>query len=359
MSNDCVNTSKPMPDGDVISNNKFSTFRKSIEDQISRLQASRPLNTESLLQQASEFDVGPRIVSDTLDPYECALIKRKEAKLMKAEEEESRAVVVRDPMVDKPKENVSDMNPGSTISKEMVIENLHQNLRKAAGQRSNPLTPPVNISIPGNRSMIYDPSVLAYMKSMEELKQNTNCYVAPSKNNGESGHPDVVEIPAESTSRIQPSNESTMKSSAGTAAPLSFQNQTSPPMMNISQKINGNKRGRPKRDPREGWPKRPLSAYNIFFKDIRQEIVGSEEDTPMYDSFGNSLKPHSRRRRRKKHGKISFGGLAKAVGAMWKKLPADKVAFYEARAEESREAYRKEIQLFLQKRSAAQRGHHI
>ena len=327
-------------------------FSKSMPNQISRFQAPRPMNTESLLKQASQFDVGPRIVSDTLDPHNCELIKRKEGKKMEVEDE-PQAPVVRDLKENKPN------NTSSSIRKEMAIENLQQNLRQAAGHRSNLLTPSGNASMSGNRPMLFGPSVVAYMKSMEDLKKNSSLFRLERTPNGENSHSKVNEAPIKPTTCVHQSNEPSYKPAIGTAASLSFHNQAAAPIMNLSQKINGNKRGRPKRDPREGWPKRPLSAYNIFFKDIRQEIVGSEEDTPMYDSVGNSLKPHSRRRRRKKHGKISFGGLAKAVGAMWKKLPAEKVAFYEARAEESREAYRKEIQLFLQKRSAAQRGHHI
>lgn len=115
-----------------------------------------------------------------------------------------------------------------------------------------------------------------------------------------------------------------------------------------------NKRGRPKRNPAEGWPKRPLSAYNIFFKEYREKIVGSDNESSDIDDDDtpDMLKPFNRRRRRKKHGKISFGQLAKSVGQMWKELSPETLAYYEKKAIKSREEYRKKIKAFLQKKNA-------
>jgi len=119
-------------------------------------------------------------------------------------------------------------------------------------------------------------------------------------------------------------------------------------------KVGKTKRGRPKRNPAEGWPRRPLSAYNIFFKDYRQKILGAETfDQPIDEEAEKSLKPHSRRKRRKKHGKISFSGLAKSVGLMWKELSPETMAYYERQAKESRDAYQKEIKVFLEKRNGS------
>jgi len=117
-------------------------------------------------------------------------------------------------------------------------------------------------------------------------------------------------------------------------------------------KVGKSKRGRPKRNPAEGWPKRPLSAYNIFFKDYRQKLLGSEVyERPVDDESEKDLKPYSRRKRRKKHGKISFSGLAKSVGLMWKELSPEVMAHYERKADVRREAYQKEIKDFLEKRN--------
>jgi len=123
--------------------------------------------------------------------------------------------------------------------------------------------------------------------------------------------------------------------------------------LNYIAKMGKNKRGRPKRNPAEGWPKRPLSAYNIFFKECREKIVGADKGEEDEKEEGNNdpTKPSSRRKRRKKHGKISFGGLAKSVGKMWKELSADQMTYYEQKAEQSREAYRKEIKVFLEERN--------
>lgn len=68
-----------------------------------------------------------------------------------------------------------------------------------------------------------------------------------------------------------------------------------------------------------GKPKRPLSAYNIFFRCERERIILS---TPKPLVSGPSNRKAKQRRDRIIHGKISFEDLAKEIGAKWKNLDA-------------------------------------
>ena len=112
------------------------------------------------------------------------------------------------------------------------------------------------------------------------------------------------------------------------------------------------RRGRPKRDPSEGWPKRPLSGYNIFFKHERERLrhslttlppphnskVSDEEDSDHENDVLDS------------HEALSFGDLAKTIGSNWKKLTEAEQAFYNTLAEANMDTYRKEMKVFLSKR---------
>ena len=115
------------------------------------------------------------------------------------------------------------------------------------------------------------------------------------------------------------------------------------------------KRGRPKRDPSEGWPKRPLSAYNIFFKEYRNRLIGHEIKDEETSDRNRSKKAYSRmkqpRKRRKKHGLITFANLAKSVGTKWKEMSDNEKVFYREIAKRNAEEYARELKAFLKQRS--------
>jgi hypothetical protein len=129
------------------------------------------------------------------------------------------------------------------------------------------------------------------------------------------------------------------------------------------------KKARPKKP--KNKPKRPLSAYNIFFKDERAKILSGipdkkdEEDDEEDDDDSkdksdekggdgddkgeDGKKVTGKKRKRVPHGKIGFESLAKIVGQRWKELPPEELDTYKKLAEEDMKRYRKEMEAYVQK----------
>jgi len=107
-------------------------------------------------------------------------------------------------------------------------------------------------------------------------------------------------------------------------------------------------------------PKRPLSAYNIFFKEERQRILASiptkaagedaaaegkdkNEETEIDDKTGK------RKRKKTPHGKIGFENLAKIIGQRWQELKGDRITYYKGLAAEDMKRYKEQMEIFLTK----------
>lgn len=78
----------------------------------------------------------------------------------------------------------------------------------------------------------------------------------------------------------------------------------------------------------KGMPKRPLSAYNLYFQSARAKILESAEE-------GDG-------------GKIGFEGLGKIIGQRWRVLPESERKAYEILANKDSVRYRKEMEEYNQ-----------
>jgi hypothetical protein len=98
-------------------------------------------------------------------------------------------------------------------------------------------------------------------------------------------------------------------------------------------------------------PKRPLTAYNLFFKEERANIV-EEQAAENEHHTSDGVK---RNRRKEPHGKIGFEAMAKTIAERWKTIDPERLAAYNQRADEGKKQYRKAIAEFNRKRKAAQK----
>lgn len=106
------------------------------------------------------------------------------------------------------------------------------------------------------------------------------------------------------------------------------------------------KTGRKKKP--KGSPRRPLSAYNIFFKEERIRILAS---LPKQDA---TVKKGARvRKNRNPHHKISFATLGKTIGSRWKQIDKASRAHYEALAKKDSERYAREMKAFQKKQDSS------
>ena len=87
-------------------------------------------------------------------------------------------------------------------------------------------------------------------------------------------------------------------------------------------------------------PKRPMSAYNIYFKEQRALMLSDiPDENGEYRGHDEGIEESGKRK--KSHGKIGFQELARIIGASWKELPTELVDMYKKLADDEMTKYRK------------------
>jgi hypothetical protein len=85
-------------------------------------------------------------------------------------------------------------------------------------------------------------------------------------------------------------------------------------------------------------PKRPLSAYNLFFKEQRQLLLG-EELSRVYP-----VNDQTKRKHRRSHGKVGFQEMASIIGKKWKQLAPNEQQVYKDMAAVEKRNYKDKVE---------------
>lgn len=118
---------------------------------------------------------------------------------------------------------------------------------------------------------------------------------------------------------------------------------------------------RPTKKKPKDKPKRPLSAYNYFFKEERQKILkvvlAEEPDKVENDPKSEDYIDDATFGRLKKEGnKVSFDEMGKIIGQRWKNIDPDRLAKYSELASEDAERYKKEMKSYNSRQEAKMRS---
>ena len=118
---------------------------------------------------------------------------------------------------------------------------------------------------------------------------------------------------------------------------------------------------RPTKKKPKDKPKRPLSAYNFFFKEEREKIlkvVLSDEPTDTFNEPDSEdyIDDKTLGRLRKEGGKVSFEEMGKLIGQRWKNLQPDRLTKFSELAAEDTDRYKKEMQGYNGRQEAKMRS---
>lgn len=124
------------------------------------------------------------------------------------------------------------------------------------------------------------------------------------------------------------------------------QEEEEPPMLTGAMTKQKRKRWKKPAD----HPKRPLSAYNLFFQWGRERLLAGESLVPLQqediDQIDVDTRRNSKRRHRREHGVIGFTELAKMLGTKWKELDPESKEMFQKRADVEKARYEKAVSLY-------------
>jgi HMG-box domain len=166
----------------------------------------------------------------------------------------------------------------------------------------------------------------------EDLKKSSSSGSSP----GSSGSKDLKKKAAASTKKMsvqdEASDEEEDDDEKETFADLKADSTADDPDNPPVKKRRARKKWKKPRDK----PNRPLSAYNLFFKQERARMLG--EDAEKHDNEKGQKRVH-----RKTHGKIGFAEMARIIGAKWKTLGDEEKHEFEEVAVREKKRYAEEL----------------
>lgn len=139
---------------------------------------------------------------------------------------------------------------------------------------------------------------------------------------------------------------------------MSYNNMDGPQTKNpdkIPKKSSSGMTKRPSRKKPKDKPKRPLSAYNYFFKQERQRILKYlARDHSAPNPPDEVVDDEQEKRLVTEGGKVSFEEMGKLIGRRWKAISPENLEKYSALAATDAERYKKELADYNDKKEKGQ-----
>lgn len=120
-----------------------------------------------------------------------------------------------------------------------------------------------------------------------------------------------------------------------------------PMAASMPPQVEEKKKPKKRKKKAKGKPRRPLSAYNLFFKDEREAILKSipgEDDGKAKEAKEKEITWPGKKKT--PHGKISFESLAKTIGERWRVCSQERKAHYKVLADADLVRYANEMKQY-------------